>query len=190
MASVSDDEVVENFMFDMNDERGALRQYLIHGSAVAVIGNTMCVHGAVDVNTMGLIPQHTLFELPTVKIPPAASGLAVPEWVEGMNAYLAAGMADHAARPTWDETRQTRGGESLMALQNRCAMWGRTIVSNCYADGGNITSPQAEAKREESVSTSYGPLPVSFGNILTGCFSRPCDCSGCGERPMRWHTRV
>lgn len=35
-----------------------------------------------------------------------------------------------------------------MALQNRCAMWGRSIVSNCYADGGNITTPQAEAKRE------------------------------------------
>ena len=45
------------------------------------------------------------------------AGLGVAEWAAGMNAYLAAGMADHAVRPFWDETRQTRGGESLMALQ-------------------------------------------------------------------------
>jgi hypothetical protein len=33
------------------------------------------------------------------------------------------------------------------APQNRCAMWGRSLISNCYADGGNITSPPAEAER-------------------------------------------
>ena len=34
-----------------------------------------------------------------------------------------------------------------MALQNRTAMWGRSIVSNCYSDGGNITSDGADSAR-------------------------------------------
>lgn len=149
-AGVTDDEVVANFLFDINDEQGALRQYLSHGTAAAVIGNTLIVHGAVDANTMGVVPQHTRFELPTEKTPAARTDLPVAEWADAMNAYLAAGMQDHADRPDWDAKRETRGGESLMALQNRCAMWGRSIVSNCYADGGNITTPQAESKREQA----------------------------------------
>ena len=116
----------------------------------AVVGNTLFVHGAVDANTMGIVPQHTRFELPTEKSPAAKTDLPVAEWADAMNAYLAAGMQDHADRPDWDSKRETRGGESLMALQNRCAMWGRSIVSNCYADGGNISTPQAEAKREQA----------------------------------------
>eukprot|EP01051_Picozoa_sp_SAG22_P005978 SAG22_NODE_374_length_11548_cov_6.893615_6_plen_239_part_00 len=35
-----------------------------------------------------------------------------------------------------------------MALQNRAAMWGRTVISNCYADGGIIQSAAADAERE------------------------------------------
>jgi hypothetical protein len=165
--SVTDDEVVENFLFDINDERGALRQYLCNGTAAAVIGNTIIVHGAIDANTMGIVPQHTRFELPTEKLPPAASGLAVSEWADAMNAYLAAGMQDHADRPDWDGERQTRGGESLMALQNRCAMWGRSIVSNCYADGGNITTPQAEVKRKEAWARAEVRKRISFAPLYT-----------------------
>ena len=56
----------------------------------------------------------------------------VDEWVMGLNEYLAEGLRDHAARPGWDETRSSRGGEALMALQNRPAMSGRSVVSNCY----------------------------------------------------------
>lgn len=145
-AGIGDEEVVDNFLFDINDGRGDLRQYLLHGSAAALVGNTLFVHGAIDAQTMGVVPQHTRFELPSEKLPPAADGLNVPEWVAGMNAYVAAGLADHAARPDWSADRTTRGGESLMALQNRCAMWGRTVVSNCYADGGNIAPPQTEAE--------------------------------------------
>ena len=43
-----------------------------------------------------------------------------------------------------------------MALQNRSASWGRTVVVNCYGDGGNISSAAAmeylnnEERRERS----------------------------------------
>ena len=52
-------------------------------------------------------------------------------------------MNDFKQRPKWDNDRTTRGGESLMALQNRSASWGRTVLVNCYGDGGNISSASA-----------------------------------------------
>lgn len=36
-----------------------------------------------------------------------------------------------------------------MALQNRPAMWGRSIVSNCYGDGGCITTKHAATIRQD-----------------------------------------
>jgi len=77
----------------------------------------------------------------------------VAEWVAGLNEYLRAGLQDHLARPGWDDaTRRSRGGESLVALQNRCAMWGRSVVSNCYGDGGNVSSAKALQKRAEALA--------------------------------------
>jgi hypothetical protein len=32
------------------------------------------------------------------------------------------------ARPRWDEERTTRGGEALLALQNRCGGGGRCVL--------------------------------------------------------------
>ena len=66
-----------------------------------------------------------------------------------MNGVLARGLKAHLERPEWDEQRQRRGGEVLLALQNRCAMWGRTVVVSCYADGASITTQQALSAREE-----------------------------------------
>ena len=63
-AQISDEEVVHNFVDDIAEPDGALRQYLAHGSVAAVFGNTLFVHGAVDRQTMGFIPTHTRFELP------------------------------------------------------------------------------------------------------------------------------
>lgn len=68
-------------------------------------------------------------------------------------------------RPDWDSSREARGGESLMALQNRCAMWGRSIVSNCYADGGNITTPQAEAQREAAWARAETDGPLAYEGV-------------------------
>ena len=87
----------------------------------------------------------------------------VSVWVQGMNAYLQEGLLDFKKRPGWDLERKTRGegfslafpkygpypnpnpnlnpnlnpiatgGESLLALQNRCdALTCRTIILNLF----------------------------------------------------------
>jgi hypothetical protein len=129
---VSDDDVVAEVMADVRPG-GALHEYLSLACVAALKGNTLFVHGAVDPLTLGFVPDDsTRFCLPT-EPPPFKRVECVAEWVEEMNAFLRRGLAAHAAQPEWDDARHRRGGEQLMALQNRCAVWGRSVVSNCFA---------------------------------------------------------
>jgi len=147
VGQVSEEDVLGSFVGEVDNSEGTMFQYLSHGCVAALVGNTLFVHGAIDALTIGIVPAQTRFELPKEKAEPAVKDLDVPTWVEKMNQFLQQGLADYLARPDWDDGRQSRGGESLMALQNRAAMWGRTVVSNCYADGGNICSKSAEDHR-------------------------------------------
>ena len=150
---VSDEEVVENCIAEVLPG-GALWEYLNEACVAALIGNTLFVHGCVDEDNYGYIPRHTRFQIPNdISRPDVERVSGVAEWVDGLNAYLKAGLQDHLARPNWDDSaRQSRGGESLLALQNRCAMWGRSVVSNCYGDGGNISSATALRKRAAALA--------------------------------------
>lgn len=162
VADVTDDQVADSFVAEAAPGgSGALREYLEVSSLAALLGNTLFVHGAVDAHSMGLVPADaTRFEMPGA---PGAYSLDelkfeerfvryddVARWVVALNAFLRRGLADHAARPTWDAARRTRGGEALLAAQNRCAVLGRSIVSNCFADGGTITSDAALSGRSEA----------------------------------------
>ncbi|KAL3905219.1 MAG: hypothetical protein SGILL_009764 [Bacillariaceae sp.] len=149
MATMSDETVMQSFLNEVEHPEGSLRQYLQHANVAVIIGNTLFCHGAVDCNTMQFVPRDdTKFENPPTKPPSAAMLDNVNEWVDALNEYLKRGLADYTKRPHWDEQRTTRGGESLMALQNRPAMWGRSIISNCYGDGGCITTDHAATIRE------------------------------------------
>jgi Calcineurin-like phosphoesterase len=149
-SDISDDEVLENFISEVENPKGSLRQYLECASVAVVIGNTLFCHGAVDCNTMRFVPRDdTKFENPPSKPPVKAMIDDVKEWTEALNQYLQEGLEDYQKRPLFNAERTTRGGESLMALQNRPAMWGRSIVSNCYGDGGCITTDYAARERND-----------------------------------------
>ena len=177
--AVSDDDVVVNCIAEVQ-KGGSLWEYLSVACVAVHIGNTLFVHGAVDIDNYGWIPPHTKFQIPEDESRPDVPRVdSVSEWVAGLNAYLRAGLADHAARPAWDEpVRSTRGGESLMALQNRCAMWGRSVVSNCYGDGGNVTTAEALTKRAQKLA-EMGSSPETSGGraslLYEGVCSNPRD---------------
>ena len=143
---VSDTAVVDSLIADILPG-GVLRSYLEHACIACVLGNTIFVHGAIDANAVGLVPDDgtRFFNPPAPQ--PMRRVHDVHEWVGEMNGVLQRGLAANIARPDWDASRTTRGGEVLMAMQNRCAMYGRTLVSSCYADGGTVTSPGAPAAR-------------------------------------------
>ena len=197
---------------EVHYRRTSFPQYLEAAELAVVLGNTLFVHGAVDRQTLGAIPDDsTRFELPAAPPPVrrhvckkssrevsslslillftwlfAARALSyshyaampqvhfvdsVGEWVAGLNAFLARGLADHAAQPEWDAARTTRGGQQLVAIQNRQAVWGRSIISNCYCDGGTITSGAAARKRPallEKAPDRCAPL-----TLTPRCCARP-----------------
>jgi len=123
-AAVSDEEVVAAAVADVMPG-GAMSNYLRHACVAAIFGQTLFVHGAVDARTAGYVPDDaTRFCSPAA---PQGGRMVefVSDWVDELNGLLERGLADHAARPEWDAERKTRGGEVLLALQNRDAMWGR-----------------------------------------------------------------
>lgn len=149
--TITDTEVVDHFLRDVCDPSGALRQYLEHAVVAARIGNTVFVHGAIDECSAGFVPSPSVkYGIPESTDPGRMCEI-VDEWVVEMNDFLRAGLADFALRPDWDPGRSTRGGEALMALQNRESMSGRTVVSSCYGDGGVITTPAALGRRHDEL---------------------------------------
>lgn len=169
--TITDDQVVNSFVDEA--DRGSLREYLDHAQVAAAIGNTLFVHGCVDASTIRFVPsRQSKFENPPSKPEAGMMCENFSDWVDELNAYLRDGLEDYERRPHWDKARTTRGGETLMALQNRPAMWGRTVVSNCYGDGGCITTHHAAAHRNnprrlEEEETN----PLVFENVS----SDPCD---------------
>ena len=160
ISAITDDQVVDSFLDDVA-EGGALYGYIEHGSLACLLGNTIFVHGCLDSSNIKLVPlDGTRFYCPP-EPQPMKSVEAVGAWVKEMNEFLRRGLAAHVARPDWDDSRTTRGCDMLLAVQNRCAMWGRCVVSGAYADGGCITTPGAGPNREQvcaEVEESKNPI--------------------------------
>ena len=145
---ITDDMVTNDFLNDVMNHESYFFQFLRLGCIAVRLGDTIFVHGALDANTSGWVPSEKQykFEIPKTKL----EGMfvdTVDEWICLMNKYLQDGLDDFIERPYWYQDRTSRGGEGLMALQNRDAMWGRSVISNCFSDGGCITTRSAKEKR-------------------------------------------
>lgn len=192
--TVSDEEVEQSFEYEINHPLGSLRQYLKHASIAAIVGNTVFVHGAVDALTMKYVPPLTSkFKLPT-SVPTMISALAtdsafestihegrivenVHEWVDALNEYLQQGLKDFETRPLWNEDRSSRGGEALLAIQNRPSMWGRSVVCNSYGDGGVISTPRTLSEQKDALRDSIATMnPLVFEGTASNVFDpKPAD---------------
>lgn len=120
---------------------------------------------------MKFVPSYdSKCEVPTSLPKPTDGSIIenVHEWVESLNEYLQAGLTDFDNRPEWNNDRTSRGGEALLAIQNRPAMWGRSVVCNSYADGGVIATKEAEEERKQALQDAYERLdPIAFEGIAS-----------------------
>lgn len=175
----SDEAVVESFATE--PLHGSLRAYLDNAVVAARVRDTLFVHGSVDRLSAGFAPElGTRFALGRREdpaYPPTKrwhDHVSVDDWVRALNDLLTRGLDEHARRPYWDDDGcSSRGGEALMALQNRCAVWGRSVISNCWADGGNVDSDDAVERRRRSWSRALEE-PTAF-EASTGYTSDPLD---------------
>ena len=165
---ISDDAVVASFRDEVAAGKdGALRSYLEVAELAAIVGNTLFVHGAVDRRTMRAVPR-----VPGVRFEVCSPDLefdfydSVAEWAAALNAALRRGLADHAARPEWDAERTTRGGEALAAFQNRCAVAGRSVVSNAYSSGGAWPSAAVQAESNAKAARAEKD-PLQWEGVLS-----------------------
>lgn len=131
--------------------------------------DTIFVHGSIDELTMKFVPPlDAKFELPTS--PPQNGTIVedVHEWVQALNEYLHHGVKDFVDRPQWNEERNSRGGESLLAIQNRPSMWGRSVVCNSFADGGVIYTEDAIKERRKALQIANAEFdPLAFEGIAS-----------------------
>jgi len=179
---VTDEDVVRSFEYEINHPEGSLRQYLHHATIAVIIGNTIFVHGAIDRLTMKFVPsKQSKFDIPTSPPPTfdepsvlASDGVMmndVHEWVEALNEYLHHGLKDFENRPYWNDERTSRGGEALLAIQNRPSMWGRSVICNSYADGGVVATDDAEEERKQALRVASEELnSLAFEGIASNVF--------------------
>ena len=172
-AAISDDDVVESMLADIRppaagEPVGVLRDYLEHASIAVCLGNTMFVHGALDRSVIGVVPEDgTRFCTPSTPQPFRTVRGGVAEWAREMNELMQRGLSDHAARPSWDANRSSRGGEALMALQNRASLSGRCVVSSaCTVCGAS------NARRDPS-SSPWHLLFLLFAHQYRSCARHP-----------------
>ncbi|KAL7523580.1 hypothetical protein ACHAXR_002251, partial [Thalassiosira sp. AJA248-18] len=177
---VTDEDVVDSFLYEIGRPEGSLRQYLHLSSIAAIVGNTIFVHGAIDSLTMKFVPAlDTKFQVPTSPPPPFEAPYAttptdgeiienVHDWFRSLNHYLQHGLEDFVKRQEWNDEHNTRGGEALLAIQNRPSMWGRSVVCNSYADGGVITTEAAVEARKHALHAAQKQLdPLAFEGIAS-----------------------
>ncbi|KAL7513850.1 hypothetical protein ACHAXN_012479 [Cyclotella atomus] len=191
----TDEQVVQSFEHEINHQMGSLRQYLKHASIAAIIGNTIFVHGAIDVLTMKFVPSlESKFERPSAP-PVSLTNLVtmtstnaelyeetmienVHEWVDSLNNFLHHGLKDFEERPNWNAERTSRGGEALLAIQNRPSMWGRSVVCNSYGDGGVIATSTSQAEQMNALKTSVANAdPLVFEGTASNVFD---------PKPAKW----
>ena len=137
---VTDDDVVDSCVGEVLPG-GALRAYLERASVAARFGSTLFVHGAVDAQTAGFVPdKNTRFRVGRhgdAGFPPTKSFMGerdVDAWVRDLNALLAWGLEDHLARPTF------AAGSGAANASSRC----RTAAPS----GADPSCPTARRRRQ------------------------------------------
>ena len=107
---MSDDETAEHFRASAC-AGGFMREYLLHGQLLVVLGDTLYTHGGI----MGG-PYRQGFGTDCLGYVPGCEEREpdVHAWVRKLNAWCQDQIAEWIASPHWDETRTKRGGAELM----------------------------------------------------------------------------
>ena len=158
--AVSDDDVVTSFVTSVEPGHPAafMRTFLEHGQLALVLGPHLFVHGAVTVPSLGRVPG----------VPGRAE--TAHAWAEGLNAWMHAQLAEHAARPRWGPARlHDRGGDGLMDYGVPGGFGGEGIVyASHLVDGNAAPVPDAvQAYLHASGITSVVAGHVPHGDCPT-----------------------
>lgn len=152
---VDDATVLKSFQDSATD--GIYSQYLESAQVAHVQGNTLFVHGAADKRGLQFIPSMETRFCPNKSV----EGRHVEDlhgWVEEINAFAQQCILDWKRRPHWEtggDGVTRRGGDALMAYQNKPAILNKTVAVHSYVDGLNIAAPGSLREGFEQRSDPY-----------------------------------
>mmetsp|Transcript_38870 Transcript_38870/g.77766 ORF Transcript_38870/g.77766 Transcript_38870/m.77766 type:complete len:451 (-) Transcript_38870:234-1586(-) len=179
---LTDDQLVDSFLSDVLPG-GILRRYTELADIVAVVGNTVFVHGALHRDNIAVVPDEAsrFADFGTTPQPFHTVEGGLHAWAAAMNALVRTGLESHARMPGWDSERQQRGGELLFALQNRDSMTGRCVVSDNYCDGGtmppakHVEDRRADWARRAQEDPAFSPMSARVELRASGWSADPFD---------------
>jgi hypothetical protein len=141
---VSDEQVTLSIQQGVDKEDGFYTEYLKRGQLAVRLDNTLFVHGAADERGLGFVPNLDLkfvWNQPEEVVGEHYEHL--DEWIEKLNAFKEESLAQWRQQLRWDETGTIRGGDALMAYQNKRAIQCKTVCVHAYVDGKNIGEEDA-----------------------------------------------
>lgn len=173
---ITNEEVVQSFADSVLCDDGVVTRYLQNSQLAVVIGDTLYVHGAAEERALGFVPGlATRFAVNSeddLERAGARHEFDLFQWVDELNAFAQAAVAEWRARPTFD-AQGRRGGEALMAYQCRPAVRLRTVVVTCYVDGLNMPTPAAMENLKEGFPDVSDPAnPVVTRYLRAGGVAR------------------
>lgn len=124
---------------------GICYEYLSRAQLAATVGNTLFLHGAVTIPSMGFVPcpQTTVNEPREYHEVRGSTHDNVHDWIHGLEGYAATSLRNWIENPQWDAQRKRRGGEGLMAYAHFRAMAKRTAMVSSFLDDGNLADVDA-----------------------------------------------
>ena len=140
---VSDALVLQSFVDGVTREDGFYYEYLKRAQLVARIGDSLFIHGAADSRGLGFVPSVEMrFIRNPIEDVVGKEFANLDEWVGNLNEFLRECIRDWRGDLRWRQDGK-RGGDALMAYQNKISMHNRTVCVHSYVDGMNMPSPHA-----------------------------------------------
>ncbi len=173
-SSVTDDEVTESFIKGVNDENGFYAEYLKRSVLALRLGSTLFVHGAAEPRGLGFVPSLDIaFVANTPQQVKGTEYSSLDEWIEKLNEFKTQALEDWRSCLRWKNGR--RGGDALLAYQNKQAIDNRTVCVTNYVDGKNMSNGTAGSVRVAQYDVRVNPLDEeAWAYLRAGNVSRIC----------------
>eukprot|EP01102_Stenamoeba_stenopodia_P021726 TRINITY_DN8838_c0_g1_i1.p1 TRINITY_DN8838_c0_g1~~TRINITY_DN8838_c0_g1_i1.p1 ORF type:complete len:337 (+),score=45.78 TRINITY_DN8838_c0_g1_i1:64-1074(+) len=150
--TISDDQVVEDYLNSVVKPDGFVREYLEHANIAVCLGNTLFVHGAVTDRNIGFLPSTDNREA-VQEVPPGEETigkLSAREWIQALNSWGKDSFEQWKHQPQWNSDRTSRGGHAIMGYYYARAMSGvppkgaRTVTITDWLVNGHPKGPSSK----------------------------------------------
>ena len=113
---------------------------------------------------MKYVPQHIKFENAKSPQKPAQIVEDLDEWINELNKYSQENIRFQEGKLGSSKINKRR--RIIDGITKSYASWGRSVIVNCYGDGGNISSESALAylNDEDRIKRSKGD-PLAFEGV-------------------------